>query len=181
MRGRRATTTRALGALLAASALGCGSPFEALDSGPRGPVQIPPIALEGVVFEGYHGDLRDLSVTAASAVVDTATKLARLSDVAIGFAGEDTGRIQISAPIGDFQLDGDDFTLSGGVSGSTGEGEAFTTDEVHYVAKRRVLESADPVEIARSNVVLNATGMELELAHQKLRLLGNVRARVKPE
>src|SRR4029450_6303500 len=114
-------------------------------------------------------------------VVDTATQVAHLSDVAIGFAGQDKERVQIQAPLGDFQLDGDDFTLSGGVKGSTGEGERFTTDEVRYVAKRRVLHSDDPVEIARAKVVLTAAGMELELANQNLRLLGSVRARVQPE
>ena len=144
-------------------------------------MQIPPIALETAVFEGYHGDLRDLSITSATAIVDTTTKLAHLSDVAIGFSGDDQQRLQIQAPTGVFQLDGDDFTLSGGVKGLTGEGEAFTTNEVHYIGKRRVLHSDVPVEIARSNVVLTGSGMELELAHQKLRLLGNVRARVKPQ
>lgn len=179
----RATRARVRTALfacpVAAAALACGSPLE-LDGG-RGPVRIPPIALERVVFEGYHGDLRDLSVTAASAVVDTSTQTAHLSDVAIGFAGQEAGRVQIQAPTGEFRLDGDDFTLSGGVSGSTGEGERFSTEEVRYLAKRRVLQSDDPVEIARANVRLSAAGMELELAHQKLRLLGSVRARVKPK
>jgi LPS export ABC transporter protein LptC len=177
--GRRATTTWI--APWVAAALGCGSPLEALDVSGRAPVQIPPIALEQVVFEGYHGDLRDLSVTAASAVVDTATQIAHLSDVAIGFAGDESGRVEISAPVGEFRLDGDDFALSGGVSGSTGEGERFTTDAVQYVAKRRLLHSDAPVVIARSNVEISGTGMELELAHQKLRLLGSVRARVKPQ
>lgn len=176
MHGRWTTT-----ALFAAVALGCGSPLDALDASGRGPVQIPPISLERVVFEGYHGDLKDLSVTAASAVVDTTTRLAHLSDVAIGFAGDDSGRVEIQAPAGEFKLDGDDFTLSGGVSGSTGEGEKFTTAAVRYVAKQRLLHSDDPVDIVRQNVRLNASGMELELAHQKLRLLGNVRARVKPQ
>lgn len=179
MHGRRATTTWI--APLVAAAFGCGSPLEALEANGRGPVQIPPISLERVVFEGYHGDLRDLSVTAASAVVDTASQVAHLSDVVIGFAGDESGRIQIQAPVGEFRLDGDDFTLSGGVSGSTGEGERFTTKAVQYVAKRRQLRSSDAVMIARSNVEITGNGMELELAHQKLRLLGSVRAKVKPE
>src|SRR5262245_14459175 len=176
------TRTAALSAwATAAAALGCGSPLEALDSGSRAEVKIPPIALESVVFEGYHGDLQDLSVTAASAVVDTATQIAHLTDVAIGFEGEQNDKVQIHAPTGEFRLDGDDFALSGGVSGSTGEGESFTTKAVRYVAKKRLLQSDDPVEIVRSKVVLSSAGMELELAHQKLRLLGSVRARVKPE
>jgi LPS export ABC transporter protein LptC len=166
---------------LVAAALGCGSPLEVLEANGHGPVQIPPIALKQIVFEGYHGDLRDLSVTAASAVVDTTTQIAHLSDVAIGFAGDESGRVEISAPVGDFHLDGDDFTLSGGVKGSTGEGEHFTTTSVRYVAKQRMLHSDDPVVIARSNVEITGKGMELELAHQKLRLLGSVRARVQPQ
>jgi len=152
-----------------------------MEGSARGPVKIPPITLEKILFEGYHGDLQDLTVTAATATVDTNTQTAQLSDVAIGFAGDESGRIQIAAPTGVFQLDGDDFTLSGGVSGSTAEGEQFTTASVKYIAKRRVLHSDDPVKIVRSNVDLSGKGMELELAHQKLRLLGNVRAKVKPE
>lgn len=177
------TPARTIGiAWVAAAALaGCGSPLEALDTGTRPHVKIPPIALEQVLFEGYHGDLQDLTVNAASAVVDTQTQIVHLSDVAIGFAGDENGRIEIAAPVGDFQLNGDDFTLSGGVSGTTAQGEKFTTAAVKYIAKRRVLRSDDPVKILRSNVDLSGKGMELELAQRKLRLLGNVRAEVKPE
>lgn len=180
---RKPTTTIGRAALAAAAVTlaGCGSPLEALDGGTRPQVQIPPITLEKILFEGYHGDLQDLTVTAASAVVDTTTQTARLSDVSIGFAGDENGRIEIAAPVGEFRLDGDDFTLSGGVSGSTAEGEKFTTASVKYIAKRRVLHSDDPVKILRSNVDLSGKGMELELAHQRLRLLGNVRAKVQPE
>jgi len=177
---QRRAMTSGMAALAAAALAGCGSPLEGLDTGTRAQVQIPPIALQKILFEGYHGDLQDLTVTAATAVVDTATQIAHLSDVAIGFAGDD-GRIEIAAPVGDFRLDGDDFTLSGGVSGSTAEGERFTTVSVKYISKRRVLHSDDAVKILRSNVDLSGNGMELELAHQKLRLLGNVRAKVKPE
>ena len=135
------------------------------------------------MFEGYHGDLRDLSVTAASAVVDTVDpdraprrRRDRLRGRGRG-AGPDRKR-----PTGEFHLDGDDFTLSGGVKGSTGEGERFTTDEVRYVAKRRVLHQRRPGgDCALERRSCAADGMELELAHQKLRLLGSVRARVKPE
>ena len=181
MHGRRATTTWI--APLLAAAFGCGSPLDGLETNGHGPVEIPPIALQQVIFEGYHGDLRDLSVTAASAVVDTTTHIAHLTDVAIGFAGEgdESGRTEISAPTGDFHLDGDDFTLSGGVSGQTGEGERFTTNSVRYVAKGRLLHSDDPVVISRENVEITGKGMDLELAHQKLRLLSSVRARVQPE
>src|SRR5215471_16747584 len=157
----------------AAGLCACGSTLEGFEPGSRPQVQIPPIAMDGVLFEGYHGDLQDLTVTAASAVVDTTAQLAHLSDVAIGFAGDENGRVQIAAPLGEFKLDGDDFTLSGGVSGSTALGESFTTQEVRYIAKRRVLHSDDPVSIARGNVELSGKGMDLELAHQKLRLLGN--------
>lgn len=169
------------GAALAA-ALGCSSGLDMLDNGgTHGPIELPPIEMERVVFEGYHGDLRDLSVTAASATVDMTGHVASLRQVSIGFSTEDASKVEIAAPVGEFHLDRDDFTLSDGVHGQTAEGERFTTDAVHYVAKRRVIASDSPVELRRSNLVLSASGMELEVATHKLRLTGNVRARVQPK
>jgi LPS export ABC transporter protein LptC len=178
-RGRAA---RWLVGALSAAAVGCSAGLDVLEnSGARAPVEIPPIEMERVVFEGYHGDLRDLSVTAASATVDMTSHLANLRDVSIAFAAEDAGKVRISAPIGEFHLDADDFTLTHGVRGETAEGQRFTTDAVRYVASRRVIVSAGAVELQRASVVLTATGMELEIPTHKLRLTGNVKARVQPK
>ena len=162
--------------------LGCNSGLDLLESaGTHGaPIELPPIEMEGVIFEGYHGDLRDLSVTADSATVDMTAHVANLREVSMGFSGEDAGKVEISAPVGVFHLDGEDFTLSNGVRGKTGDGERFSTAAAHYVAARRVIESDSPVELRRANLVLTASGMELEVATHKLRLTGNVRARVQP-
>jgi len=160
--------------------LGCNSGFDVLDTGGThaGPVQLPPIEMQGVIFEGYHGDLRDLSVTADSATVDMTAHVANLTQVTMGFTGDEAGKVEISAPAGLFHLDADDFTLSNGVHGKTEEGERFTTATAQYVAARRVIQSSTPVELHRSNLVLTASGMEMEVATHKLRLTGNVRARV---
>jgi len=170
-----------VGALLS-SGLGCSSGLDLLENGSsRGPIEIPPIEMERVIFEGYHGDLRDLLVTAASATVDMTEHVANLRDVAIGFSTEDASKVEISAPVGVFHLDGDDFTLSDGVTGHTAEGERFTTEAVNYISKRQVLASHSPVELRRSSLHLTASGMELEVHTHKLRLTGNVRARVQPK
>jgi LPS export ABC transporter protein LptC len=147
-------------------------------SGSHAPIELPPVELEGVVFEGYHGDLRDLSVTAASASVDMAAHVAKLQAVSIGFSTEDASKVEVAAPEGQFRLDGDDFALSGGVTGTTAEGERFATDAARYVSKTRTIESDSPVELRRTNLVLTASGMVLEVPTHKLRLNGNVRARV---
>ena len=186
MRTRGRATRWLVGAVCASSllaAFGCSSGLDLLDSGggARGPVEIPPMEMTGVVFEGYHGDLRDLSVNADEATVDMAAHVANLRKVTIGFSAEDASNVEISAPVGQFHLDADDFTLSDGVHGKTGEGEAFTTDAVRYVSKRRVIVSDSRVELRRTNLVLTATGMELEVPTHKLRLTGNVRARVQQQ
>jgi LPS export ABC transporter protein LptC len=171
-----------VGAMSAATVVGCSSGLDVLEGrGPREPIELPPIEMERVLFEGYHGDLPDLSVTAVSATVDMSAHVANLRDVSIGFAAEDAGKVGISAPAGQFHLDADDFTLTGGVHGQTAEGQRFTTDAVRYVADRRVIESEGPVELRRASVVLTATGMELEVPTHKLRLMGNVKARVQPK
>ncbi len=173
---------RALCAPLSLVVLGCNSGFDVLENaGPHGPIELPPIQLEHVVFEGYHGDLRDLQVTAVSATVDLGGKVAQLRDVSIGLEGEETGDVTISAPTGEFHLDADDFKLSDGVTGKTAEGERFATKAVRYLSKRRVIESDSPVELRRTNLVLSASGMELEVPTHKLRLTGNVQARVQPK
>jgi len=168
LRTRGKGTRRFVGALQTGAlvfALGCNSGLDLLESaGIRGgPIELPPIEMEGVIFEGYHGDLRDLSVTADSATVDMTAHVANLRQVSMGFSGEDAGKVEISAPVGVFHLDGEDFTLSNGVRGKSGDGE-----------------SDSPVELRRANLVLTASGMELEVATHKLRLTGNVRARVQP-
>ncbi len=182
MRTRGRATRWLVGAVSAAAVAGCNGGLDVLEgSGPRAPIQMPPIEMERVVFEGYHGDLRDLSVTAASATVDMTSKLANLRDVSIGFAAEDAGKVQISAPVGQFHLEADDFKLTNGVHGETAEGQHFTTEAASYVSSRRVIVSDTPVELRRQSVVLTASRMELEIPTHTLRLFGNVKARVQPK
>jgi LPS export ABC transporter protein LptC len=167
---------------LGAATLACGSSLSSLENGDARPaIEMPPIELTGVVFEGYHGVLRDLSVVSASATVDMTTHIAHLRDVTIGFADDPNSKVDISAPQGDFHLDADDFALSGGVSGTTAADEHFKSDAVSYVAETRVLVSEVPVELHRSSVVMTGNRMEFEVGTHRLRLWGNVRARVKPQ
>lgn len=161
--------------------LGCGPSADFLESaGPRPATVVPPIQMERVIYEGYHGDLQDLLVTAAAATVDMVTKVANLEDVSIHFATDEASKVEIAAPRGQFHLDRDDFTLTDGVTGTTEEGQRFKTQAVRYIGTRRVIASDTPVELRRDNLVLTATGMELEVATHKLHLVGNVKARVQP-
>jgi LPS export ABC transporter protein LptC len=162
--------------------LGCGPATDFLDAGGSRPaVQPPPIQMEHVIYEGYHGDLQDLLVTAAGATVDMVTKVANLRDVSIHFATEDASKVEISAPHGQFHLDRDDFTLTDGVTGTTEEGQRFKTQAVRYIGERRVIASSTPVELRRDKLLLTATGMELEVGTHKLHLTGNVKATVQPK
>lgn len=180
--GRRAHARAgsALAAVLAACSLGCSSALEALDpAGPRG-LELPPAELTGVQFEGYRGELRDVLVTAAAATVDMGERKARLRQVSIAFSEATRGAIEVTAPAGEFRLDQDDFVLTGGVAGSARAGERFRTDTLRYDSAMQLLASESPVSIDRANLDLRADRMTLELDSRRLRLTGNVQARVVP-
>lgn len=184
MRGRGIDRIERRGAcaLLAALTLACGSGIEALSNARPGAGRgdLPPAALEGVLFEGYRGELRDLFVTADRATVDMVDRIAQLSDVRLALAEPTRGPIEVTAPTGEFKLDDDDFVLSGGVEGTAGGGERFSTETVRYVAKDRELVGRDPVTLRREGFALRADGLRLDLATQHVRLTGNVKAKVNP-
>ncbi|MGH9885785.1 MAG: LPS export ABC transporter periplasmic protein LptC [bacterium] len=165
---------------LVALCFGCGSALEGLDPEPPTAMSLPPAELSGVVFEGYRGELRDLSVTSEKAVVDMVRRVASLDDEKLSFSEESRGKLEVGAPHGEFKLDADDFVLTGGVVGSAQEGERFSTDSVHYVAAKRELVSTTPVELRRENLVLRADGMQLGLDQRRLKMIGKVEARVVP-
>jgi lipopolysaccharide export system protein LptC len=182
----RAMCAAGLGLLMS---LGCGPMADLADSGgAHETVEMPPIELEGVIFEGYHGDLQDLNVLASGATVDMKTHLADLRDVTIHFTAQDnsgpkptTSKVQIGSPKGQFRLDADDFTLTDGVTGITEEGQRFTTEAVNYVGKTKMLISTVPVEMRRDTLVVTGNGMELAVATHTLHLTGHVRAQALPK
>jgi LPS export ABC transporter protein LptC len=169
-------------AVLSACAVGygCSSGFEGLAAPRREAKGLPPAELEGVIFEGYRGEQREMRVTARRATIDLVTRLADLDDVTLRFSEDTRGQIEVAAPNGELKLDEDDFVLSGGVVGSAQAGERFTTDSIRYVAARRELVSSTRVELKRTNLELRADGMTLGLDKRRLRLVGQVEARVIP-
>ena len=163
-----------------AVSLACDSGVAGLDV-PRHIAQgLPPAELQGVIFEGYRGEQRELKVTADKATVDLVARVANLDEVTLHFTEDSRGQVEVAAPNGVFKLDEDDFVLSGGVVGSAQAGERFSTETVRYVAANREFVSTTPVELERSHLALRADGMKLGLDERRLRLVGRVKARVAP-
>ncbi len=177
-RRARAGCLAALAAACVSAA--CSSELDAL--APRREIAkgLPPAELQGVIFEGYRGEQRELKVTADAATIDMIGRIADLAGVTLRFSEDSRGQIEVAAPTGELELDRDDFVLSGGVVGSAQAGERFTTDSVTYVAKTRELVSKSPVRLERTNLELRADGMTLGLEERRLRLVGKVEARVVP-
>lgn len=139
---------------------------------------LAPTVLRGVVVDGYRAAEREFQVRAARAEVETAHKVVRLRDVRIAFEEASRGSVEVRAERARLQLDRDDFVLRGDVVGQTGEGERFTTDELHYDAARHRLWTDRPVRVERSNLVLTGTGMEFDVAARRIRFSGHVEARI---
>jgi len=160
--------------------LGCSGGLEGFEPPRSNSQRLPPAQLEGVIFEGYSGESREFYVTAVKATVDLVARVAALERVSFRFAEGDRGQIEVAAPLGKLELDADDFELSGGVVGSAQAGERFSTASLRYLAASRELVSTTPVELQRTNLVLRADGMTLGLDARRLRLVGQVQARVVP-
>ncbi|MCP4002663.1 MAG: LPS export ABC transporter periplasmic protein LptC [bacterium] len=172
----QAVAVRLLSAIACCALLGCDLGRDADLAALAGDLSLPPAQLTGVVFEGYAAGARDLLISAATAEVDSSGGVARLEKVMILFAQEERGRTRITAPHAEFRLDSDDFLLTGGVEGTTQDGDRFVTDEVRYEHERRKLYSSSGVRVERENLKLKADGMELDVATRSLKLTGRVQA-----
>ena len=156
-------------------ALGCGADLSSLRPTD---LELPPVQLETVRFEGYRAGARDLEVFAASARIDPIERVAYLERVRIVLSDPIQGDVSIRSERARLDLEADDFTLQGVVEGSIGEGQHFRTSEVHYDADKELLWTDRDVSVQRSNLQLEGRGMEVDLRARKLRIRGNVRTRL---
>lgn len=141
----------------------------------------PPVVLKGVALEGWAGEVRELSVEAREARIDLDTRIAQLDQVRIGLAASEAGPLEVRAPEGQFDLSRDSLWLRGGVEGQTGPEERFFTQEMRLDQDTGHLRSDHPVSFSRPNLDLTALAMDLDLRARRLRLLGAVRAELRPE
>ena len=155
--------------------LGCGADLSTLRPSQ---VELPPVELEGVRFEGYRAGSRDFEVFAARATIDPTQRSARLEQVRIRLRDPARGDVSIRSERARLDLEADDFTLEGPVHGSIGPGQHFTTSEVRYDADRELLWTDRHVSVTRSNLQLEGRGMEVDLRERKLRIKGDVRTRL---
>jgi hypothetical protein len=146
-------------AALASALLACGSALDGLGPGRSEHAELPPAELDGVLFEGYRGELRDLFVTSEHATVDMVGRVARLSGVRLTLAEPTRGPIEVAAPTGQFQLDDDDFLLSGGVQGTAAKGERPLPRLAAVVAAKRS-SSAASGDARRDTFQLRADGRD---------------------
>lgn len=131
--------------------------------------------LEGVRFEAYRSGAPSIAVTAAGARIQ-GEDVAELDHVQIEFQAGDRGSVQVRAERGRLDLDTHDFELHGGVVGSTGAGEHFTSDELRYDEIERRLWTDRPVRVERGNLVTEGDGLRIDLANQRVQIQGRVRA-----
>ena len=138
----------------------------------------PPILMETVRLDGYRAGKLDLQVRAMRASIDAEGRRADLERVRIEFEDSASGSIEVRAERGSIDLDGNDFVLLGRVEGQVGEGQRFRTANVRYQDDPPRLWTDRPVEVIRSNLVLEGDGMEIDLDKRVLKITGNVRTRL---
>lgn len=164
---------RALTAALVAGCVACAAEPPAVEAPGRA---APETSLQGVVLEGYAAGSSEFRVQADSARIDPVERIAHLEQVRIDFSDRQSGPVSVRAAEGEFALERDDFALRGGVTGATGEGEHFETDDLRYDASTRSLRTDAPVRMTRSNLEFQGRGMRLDVDSRRLRFTGRVTA-----
>lgn len=162
--------------------LGCG-PGAVWAPGPEVQLEAPPALLEGVLFEGFRGGVREVQVRARSAEVDLNTQdvvLTRVTILLTGTEGAEDGPVHVEAAKGRMDLKTDAFVLEGGVVATTAKGERAETVRLHYEPERHLLVSRDPVRMIGERMHIDAAGLELDVRTRRVRLLGPVRATTEP-
>ena len=162
--------------------LGCG-PGTVWAPGPEVQLKAPPALLEGVLFEGFRGGVREVQIRARSAEVDLNTQdvvLDRVSILLTGTEGGEDGPVHVKAAKGRMDLKTDAFVLEGEVVATTAKGERAETARLHYEPERHLLVSHDPVRMISERMHIDAAGLELDVRTRRVRLLGPVRARTEP-
>ena len=159
-------------AALAALLSGCGGELQPLA---KPSLELPPVLMETVRFEGFAGAHRDVEVRATRARIDTSQRVAHLEGVRIEFRDPEHGPVSIRAQEGSLDLAADDFVLHGRVEGQLGAGEQFRTSEVRYDAEAGRVWTDQPVLVLRQNLRLEGDGLEIDLGDRKLTIRGHVR------
>ncbi len=163
-------------------AAACGPPGGDAATTGIGSPGLPPAELTEVVFEGFNGAVLSTQVLARRAEIDLAAGIAELTDVRITFREEVRGVVELRAARGEVRIESEDFVLGGGVTGSTEAGDRFETEELRYASAERRIWSDTQVRLVRSNLILRADGMEIEIdqPERRIRLLGHVRGEMEP-
>lgn len=77
---------------------------------------------------------------------------------------------------GELYTDSKNVTVSGNVVANTHEGYQINTDSLQYTAENRTITTDDAVALRGNDMVMTGRGMIVDLEHEKLHLLGEVKA-----
>lgn len=83
---------------------------------------------------------------------------------------------KLVADRGELYTDSKNVTVAGNVVANTHEGYQIKTDSLHYNAQQRTITTNDRVSLSGKDMVMTGRGMIADLEHEKLHLLGEVKA-----
>jgi len=83
---------------------------------------------------------------------------------------------KLVADHGELYTDSKNVNVSGNVVANTHEGYQIKTDSLQYNAQKRTITTNDTVALSGKDMVMTGRGMIADLEHEKLHLLGEVKA-----
>ncbi|GAM08794.1 lipopolysaccharide-assembly, LptC-related [Geobacter sp. OR-1] len=139
------------------------------------------LTLRGMrVHEISNGSSR-WTLIAEKAEYDTKSSRVKLADVRLSVAPVDKslGELVLNSPTATYHTGTKDVYLAGGVKAKSSRGMEFAASSVHFVGKRGVVTTSDPVRFTDDELMLEGKGMEYIVATSAFKVMRDVTATYK--
>lgn len=138
------------------------------------------LEITGLTFVGSRGDGSELVLRATRAVMSPDTQEARLFDVRAEVTNEQGATFTMRCAEATLDLDTNDFSAEGDVTGVTGAGERYGAPWVRYNEQDDLLYSDARVSMENESGRYSGDGFRYQISERRFRLIGNVRVEQAP-
>ena len=135
----------------------------------------PNLRVTGMTFVGSRGDQSELVVHAERAFFHPDSGLADLEVVRAKVSDAEKGEsFEMQCDHAKLDVETNDFTASGNVTGLTGDGQHYSAPWVRYVHASSMLQTDAPVTVVDAGTTFRGDGFRYHIDERRFELLGNV-------
>ena len=135
----------------------------------------PRLRVSGMTFVGSRGDQSELLVRADTAFFHPDSGMADLEVVRAKVSDSEKGEsFQMQCDRAELDIETNDFTATGNVTGLTGDGQHYSAPWVRYEHASSMLQTDAPVTVVDGGATFRGDGFRYHIEERRFELLGNV-------